>query len=373
MAIPDHADRFTRYFTGARCLSSGQMKKPPYEAYGPGKFSDALRDFAENGGKTELQLFHSIYGRTTTEEIWRQHGKDAALDAGRLANEAAWEQHGYPYIKVWPDMMDVLLRTPLTMQASELRMPFPVFEIDFPSERPLSVCAREGIDTSGSIRVGPIDENGPAIGSIRCVLFARASSSEVHLIGVDGQPKEVDAVYMFHMMCLSQRECFWAPFNWSVNDSERLDTILAKTDWPGFETILKLCVGVSMIGTADPAFVQHDLSDRQARRLNHADPKVREKTEREIDAQRRRFGFHMGKSINLPMHTEYSRHDPSEPTGRELSWGHLRRAHFGWRKCKEGNELVWRLRPVKMARVRADLPLKPSRGYEIAEKSDSRP
>jgi len=335
---------FRRYVTTAKILANGACERPDMDY--PTDFGKFLQSaWCANGPWSETALKTRIMERFGTPDkrgAYSASEGEAALSRA-IVFEGLWAGQGFPYVKVWPDMIGVLVKSPLSMQAAEVRGPFPIFEIIPHRDAHLSLVCDHGCEHE-----------------VFSLLFS----------GFQWKDRNV-RIEVRAIIRTGDSRLDFLP-TWINMDPEKPIESVFTSHPRGSDRIFRFVIGVCMVGTSDPTFIQHDLSDRQARRLHHADPKVREKTECEIDAQRRRFGFNMGKSINLPMHTEYHPHDPSEPTGRELSWGHLRRAHFGWRKRKEGKELVWRLRPIKMTRVRADLPLKPSRGYEIAAQESAK-
>ena len=252
----------------------------------------------------------------------------------RVWLEAEWARLGKPYVKVWPDMVSVLRRTPPAFPVDKLRFPFPSFETALP--------------------VGSDDfvMQGHAVGSmlVRHDLASdfehqdEAHSYDALLIVFNTQ--HVDGRYWSGQRAIDITGCATlAELAERLGDDHQLCCFIA---------------GVAMLLTSDPAYCEHDLSPRTLRRLKHKDRAVRKRTRAKLASEGRLHGYRLGASIRLPLVTRTNAHAQEQDTGRHLEWGHLRRAHFGWRKTRKG----WRLRPIRMARVRPDLPLQPSPGYE---------
>jgi len=253
----------------------------------------------------------------------------------RLRIEIAWAELGYPYFKVWPEMLDVLLRTPLEIPFTDLRTPFPTFEVALPRDY------RHG---------ALLSPDGVWITHLLATRF-------------DAGPKAApdSGLWCYVARANKAGQCTPLIFMGSAREGPG-GTLQNWADQVGqLSCVLSLIVGVALLGTSDPVFVERDIPERWQRRLRHKDANVRRRQRAEMASNRQEHGYKIGQSIRLPMSQRHQwRNAGGDDAKHHLTWGHLRRAHWGWRKTRSG----WRLRPIRMARVRPDLPLKLSPGYE---------
>ena len=324
--------------------------------------------------------------------------------------EYAWLRYGRPHFNVCTPLLDVLEKTPLDIPFGDFKMPFPAFSICF--------------------EVGQTDVHAFHGGYVREYLFYRYTGNVADTIfksmeDFRRRKRDVEdrlngpAAAKYPDMCAIMREklketerALMTPYigiygtetvgpTWVGDDGyhtgnaqcfaselhlEKGQTLQAALDAAFTELaiqsralsganeahiniiprLIRIAAGVAMIGTSDPMLVRHDWPEGWEHRRGLS-RRHRERVDKQLEALGRRNGYVVGEEQRLPFHVEHvDAGRDREEAERHLEYGHWRRAYWGWRRKREGNQVAWRLRPVKMTRVRADLPLKPSRGYEIA-------
>jgi hypothetical protein len=132
--------------------------------------------------------------------------------------------------------------------------------------------------------------------------------------------------------------------------------------------LMRVVCGVCFFGVDQHEVILPDLRrktierfQREKREPNAAEAKAALAEAKELGL----FGFKVGSEIDLPSaRVNYRGTSQGQDGTRELTSGHIRRGHVGFRACGEGRQ-DRRLVFVHPAIVRPDLPMQSSHGYRV--------
>jgi hypothetical protein len=225
------------------------------------------------------------------------------MEGVRFALEGSWRMVCRPYYKVWPSVLDSILKIKLDTTLSQLTIPHDVLCVRFPRSRERSISSVLAATTT--------------IEGRRCLLFTYQyvnCSGNLRdggcLMTCDSEGTIEDVI----TECREKASC--GKF---LGNGSHWDVTAPEADKYGIS--LRALVGVSLLAI-DPSIIEPDvLTCDQKRYHETGDQKYADRAKR-----RGKFGFHVGRKIE--------------------SMPHYRRPHFGLRHTGKGGKIP-KIVPIK--------------------------
>ena len=308
-----------------------------------------------------------IYSRARAR--WKRYCDAKTVDSSvnELLSEEDWHKSGKPYFKIWPRILESLCNVRIDISGEFLKVPFKVFEIRLPRTRN---CMREG--------------DGPVLKSILVHYLEKGRSVLPPL--PDNQVGQLMVFYRFDADKEEHSEWY---FGLGIFRDEKIeDTIVRyvreksihyddfEPSLPLVQSIMRVAIGTAFFGIDRHELVMPDIPRKIIQRFYQAQ-KDRNSTEvQKILRQAKEmghFGWKVGSEIDLPTADVHylDRDGVRETTDRQLSFGHIRRAHmrlqpYGPKDQPSEYKLIF-LYPTP---VRPDLPFRESHGYLIGRREE---
>ena len=318
-------------------------------------FNDCRKEWAELASMDDIEVCATVLEATHKYQAGAaeaaQFGCTCSIETYTALLQ--WMNVGRPYFKVYPEMLPILLNTPLSMPVSALQFPFGAFEVRLPVGQTALVSSGDNPVRSllcATYRVnGGMNKGWNVIVALDTGETEPGSSHPAHTIMGFPMKSNDDLLSVYDVVAGIKDYLFYG---------KRVQNTI-------FSAAFTLLCGVSMIGTNDPTLVSRDIPDGFARKLKHKDHKVRERVRAQMGSMHIKRGYNIGREIRLPSSQHRSTED-GESRSKDYQYGWLRRAHWAWRLMGHGEEKQWRLRPVKVSRFLEELPLKPSPGFILS-------
>ena len=266
--------------------------------------------------------------------------------------EHKWHAMGAPAYRIWPEMLESVLRTTLAIDALLFEMPFPTFTVQFPRK-----TLRQDADSPyvTSMMVSTVHDPGGEGTSLD-------SGVPVKKYVKPGRKLVIISMYETGRLASGIMTKFGLYPGQTIEESFGEFEVGDPGDddyWASKEMTQKLvtiAVSTALIGIgANPLLLKE--AKRTTKDKLRAGRWARKKGVSAIGDPR--LGFAVGSDIRLPKRGEASSRG-REGEGRQLSWGHLRTGHLRRTRFK-GDDGEWRYKIdfIPMTRVRPDLELKP--------------
>lgn len=317
------------------------------------KIKDPWKDFY----KARTLEAARIYDQT------RDHA--ALIGVNQLISESRWYHEGKPYYKVWPQIVDEFIRTPIDINSNLLHPPHDAFLIRLPKDPILSFDTPEGSHCVQTILVfkseKTIDPEGEEITDKEepgFIIWINVGE-KFEFPDIKGKP-----ISCFVNVAFKPDKTIEECVRHTIRSTDEEDggiTVPASI----IEAAIRLTVGVCFLGTGSHKILEYDvLADLldKYRQLDEASPE-RKRIE-DKSARRGKCGWNIGRGLadrylKLPRGVSYE--EALRTAGsRELLYQHTRGRH--WRELKPGPDKPWKKHQVVFIDeivVRKDLPPKP--------------
>lgn len=230
--------------------------------------------------------------------------RDGVYEAceAELIAEHNWLVLGRPYYKLWPGYAQMLSRTSLGIPTSVFRVPCPAFAVylagdafrfDFEgrvlSLRSFLVCRSRAVARGKEVLSVVIDdgEESRSVNTLHLLEHKTIEESVPAIPELGGQPTSKDLT----------------------------------------NTALRLAVAVSLLAVSVHRCVEHDVIAKLRERYDAATSDGERKTLAEKSEKRGVHGWRIGRGRCLALTTPHD-DGASDPSGRELSYQHVRGGHF---------------------------------------------
>lgn len=225
------------------------------------------------------------------------------LDAeAEIIAEQNWLCAGKPYYKLWPGYAAMLSKSTLGVPVDAFRVPYEVFAVHIPASLGLFVYDFAGRRLE--LRSMLVSHLVPDRGPYPCL----------SIIVDDGERDH-------------SRTTLWLRPDWTIEDCLRHTPSEGTTSDEMMATALRLAVAVSLLAVSVHRCVEHDVIAALRERYDRAT--TTDERERLAEKSRRRGlnGWCIGRGRCLSLVTRCAG-DDSTPTGRELTYQHIRDGHF---------------------------------------------
>jgi hypothetical protein len=290
--------------------------------------------------------------------------------------ESLWYQLGQPYYKIYPGMVEQLRHVSLDVDNSLLQMPFPVFAV--------RISENHQIDAAGAtgMLVKHVSLSSAELEQCRDT-YERATLKEAKAAGFTGglmlmfetwsryvqrpgHPVSAGGLRLVRTYFLAG-ETLEAALSRSAEgwrDSKRKSIGLSTSAEESAESVVRfsrLAMAAALLGTSQHNLVLPDLTRKQ--QVKHDRAIAGGDVKRAARLAKKATGWTLGRDIKLPRFAKDSC-DDEVGTGRKLTYSHVRSGHMRMQAYGAGmskRKLIY----VAPIWVRPDLPVGPSRGYEI--------
>lgn len=273
----------------------------------------------------------AAYGSSTTFYDLRANSVDAGADT-EAVSEHKWLRSGKPYYKLWPAYALMLSRTSLDIPAELFHAPHDAFAICLPVAPQLFQQVWRG--ESMAIRSILVSVAGHAKRPNPCLAMVIDTGTEWRIGG--------------HIELVPGR---------SIESSMRDAPGAGDVPLEMIATGLRLAIAVSLLAVSVHRCIEHDVIAALRDRYDRAT--TTEEREQLAEKSRRRGlnGWCIGRGRCLSLVTRCAG-DDSLPTGRELTYQHIRGGHFHTVRLGPGKSMA-KVMFYEPTVVRPDLPPPP--------------
>lgn len=244
--------------------------------------------------------------------------KSGDLLFNQARSERLWSEEGFPYYKLYPNLIPLLLKSKLSVPRRFLRAPFHAQSIYLPVGHGIpELMTEEGSELQSMlVCLSPGLKQGQEPGDfmiIWCHFGEEAHGAPFHFflnLGI-GNHEESDGVTLEQVLEINKKKP-----RFHEHDGERIkeETVPA---------VLKLACSVLFLATGADRIVEVDVLNKDLDKYVQARKQGDEKriTELKSRAVRRgKKGWTLGREITIPRPGSSAE---SEPTGRQLKYQHL--------------------------------------------------
>jgi hypothetical protein len=303
----------------------------------------------------------------------------------QMMEEYRWLRIHKPRYRIYPNMVQALAKIAIDIDAKHFKLPFPTLTIDMPKDylrendsapflRGMMVHCRWKNDPEPdkfNYGVNFTDQNDapddifvdtPATPMHNVMIVDLDFGDETYKNKIT-ETVETNACKPFAIFDLVEgktiSECFDGmpePMNW-------VGGYLPSLEFQ--KTCLRIAVGAAFLAVNNNEFVERDLPQGFAEKLDRAksskNKKLLEKTQNQIAAAGLSRTFAVGREIVIPQQHEPGDPSPAgEPTGRHLHWAHVRSGYMRFQPYGSREDPQYKLIFVHPTIVRPDLPLQPT-------------
>lgn len=274
----------------------------------------------------------------------------------QAVSEILWFEHHNPYYKIYPDIIPLLSRVSIDIPSQYLQLPFPAFCIRFPKENNPFVIDKDH--------------------RVQSVLVTERKADDVIYTHDQRLPNETRRLYLWFDINECEEDDVATVMTYKqavLCDNESIEDCFSRlhrepsmaegVQIPDviLDDCTRLCMSICFLATNADRCIEFDVIKRLKERYQKGSSEERKRIE-DKSKRLRKYGWNVG-DIHLPRSETASSF--SAPTGKHLSYQHLRSGHF---------HLVWtgpgktipKVKFYSPITVRPDLPLPPKQhGYSV--------
>jgi len=304
----------------------------------------------------------------------------------QMMEEYRWLRLHQPRYRIYPNMVAALARISIEIDAKHLKLPFPTLTIDMPKDffreredtpylKGMMVHCRWKDDpepdkfnygvnyTSTDDGTSYVAAGPPPANSYSNVMIVDLDFGDETYVSQITEETETHGCKPFAIFDLTEGKTISQCFDDMPEAKNFIGGYMPSSEFQ--KTCLRIAVGAVFLAVNNNEFVERFLPQGFAERLDRVkssnNKKLLTKTQSQIQGSGLSRTFNVGREIVIPQQHESNEASGSgEPTGRELSFAHVRSGHMAWQPYGARDNPQYKLifRPFTV--VRGDLPFAPT-------------
>jgi len=279
-----------------------------------------------------------------------------ATAINQFNSELDWYRGKQPYYKVYPDYVELFMKTKLHVPTKFLRLPFSSILIRFPKENTYPNASGHPVRTilaseyNSELLIGD-----PVPGEKRRMQIWIDIGEKESDFGKFDLSKTLDGpVYSFcHLIMKDDENDTIEDAFYRLPPGYKFESGILITE-KFMEYCLRIVSAVAFLATGADQLIQPDILTKDQSKYEEASPE-RKKQLVEKSLKRGKHGFTVGKESVIGKH--WLSHSKNIGTGKALKYSHLRSGHFHVVRYGPGKRLS-RVDFFQQIRVKPELPLK---------------